>query len=417
MAKVGLSLAVMVGVMLRLTRRIRNPLLMVIVAGLPLGCAASGTEFEEVETSDFTEGSGKDGAGADADASGTGGTGEDTGSPVILETVGEDGEIIACAATAYQAKLIPLNLLVQFDRSGSMWAKAAGDSKTRWEHATAALKAHIADPSSGGVAVALSFFPQDSCNIQQCTASACATPEVALGLLSSSVGSADAQETSLISAIDVTGPVNQAPGPTNPGTPIHPALAGALQWATDVQADNPEGRTGVILVTDGLPDGCEEDTATIAALSSDAFNQHGVLTFAVGLTGSSESQMNAIAAAGGTTSAHFAGDGSTETGLREALAAIRESAIACEYLIPDAPEGETISLELLSVHVQPGAKAEEVQVPKVESTTACGDGVGWYYEGTGDAQRILLCPASCAAIQSQSDANVRVAVGCAPEVR
>jgi hypothetical protein len=65
-----------------------------------------------------------------------------------------------CAAQAFTAKSIPIDLLLLLDRSGSMVAPTpGGDSK--WRLAQQAIDAFVEDPGSTGLGVGLTVFPED----------------------------------------------------------------------------------------------------------------------------------------------------------------------------------------------------------------------------------------------------------------
>jgi uncharacterized protein YegL len=121
---------------------------------------------------------------------------------------------------------------------------------------------------------------------------------------------ADAQENALGVTISVSTPEVATPG----GTPTHAALAGALEWATSYQATEPDETTVVVFVTDGEPNGCNEDWDDITDLSADALTTANVRTFAVGLTdqngvGVNQGDLNRLAEAGGTEQAYVVADG------------------------------------------------------------------------------------------------------------
>lgn len=87
----------------------------------------------------------------------------------------------ACAGVSVKAELVPLDMYILLDKSGSM-ADAAGKGPgalTKWEAVTAALEAFFVDPQSAGIGVGLQFFPiivpnvPDTCtNSAQCGAAA-----------------------------------------------------------------------------------------------------------------------------------------------------------------------------------------------------------------------------------------------------
>ena len=182
----------------------------------------------------------------------------------------------ACADDIRQGGLVDVNMLVMFDRSGSMDDEIS-DNETRWDAASTALKAFFQDPASAGLNVALRFFPHDSpasgCNDDDCDEAACAEELVPIGSLTADSAPTDVQEGALVSAVDNSVPGDR--GGQGGGTPTYAALSGAAQWATAYQATHPDERTVIVLVTDGRPNGCQEDTDAIADLAAQARASQG----------------------------------------------------------------------------------------------------------------------------------------------
>src|SRR6185436_14139238 len=133
--------------------------------------------------------------------------------------------------------------------------------------------------------VAFRFFGSaDGCNRDDCDIDACAMPDIEVGTLTADSAPDDEQEDLLVTAIDDGGPVSGF------GTPIYPALAGALQWATEYKDNHQDENTAVVFVTDGAPEGmCIADSDQISGLAEDAAPD--VLTYAIGLKGSNEDLM------------------------------------------------------------------------------------------------------------------------------
>jgi hypothetical protein len=71
-----------------------------------------------------------------------------------------DAAPIQCAAEAHKAEIVPLDLMLLVDSSGSMSSSAG--MRTKWETATEALRNFIADPKSAGLGMGLQFFPNDT---------------------------------------------------------------------------------------------------------------------------------------------------------------------------------------------------------------------------------------------------------------
>ena len=341
------------------------------------------------------KGSGGSGAGINLD-SGSGGSGGGTIDPDA-----------ACASTSQEATLVPVNMLIMFDRSGSM------NQNNKWPQASAALIAFFQAPGTAGLRIALRFFPHSQpaagCENQTCSAAACAQPLVPIGAVTGDPAPTDAQEAALVAAVQNSGPGNGG------GTPMHAALDGAEQWATAYAAGHPAEKVVVILVTDGLPNGCNEDITAIAQLATDARTGSGVLTYAVGLEGSANAQMDQIAQAGGTNQGIFIGSGNAQAELLAALKAIQGSQVACEFVMPTSPTGEKVDPTKVNVNYTPGGGTLQT-LGQVASATECANG-GWYYDNPTAPTKITLCPSTCATIQADQAAKIQVLLGCATQIQ
>ena len=346
------------------------------------------------------------------------------GNPSASGGNGSLGNEMACATGTASAKLSNVRMLVMFDRSTSMNDEADETTgATRWDLASSALTGFFADPAAGGLQVALRFFPHDSpapgCNDDACDIGACAQPVVPLATLAADP--ADAHEAALVAASVAAAPPVRMPGQGmnagSQGTPISAALGGALSWAEAQRTAAPEESAVVVLVTDGEPNGCEEEIETIAGLAANAFTTSGIRTYAIGLTGSQESDMDAIAAAGGTTEGIFITDGATaKQDLLNALAAIRGSVLDCDFEMPKASNGMQVDPTKVNVKYTP-AGGTQMTLGRVPDASACGTIPGWYYDNELNPTRILLCPASCNTASVEVDATLEVLLGCVTESR
>ncbi len=359
-----------------------------------LACATAAACAPSSAT-DGADGSGSDGDG-DGDGSGAGNSGSSNGSGFGNGTAdGSSGALMECASESIEAQLAPLTMYITFDKSGSM------DGDGKWDAATAALKAFFGDPTAAELEVALRFFPQGNCNEDQCDISACATPQVPAGALTADPAPTDAQEQSLVNAIDATSPGG--------ATPISAALDGGIQWSKQYLQQNPDHVVVVILVTDGEPNGCQEDIGAISNIAA-AGSAAGVPTYTVGLQGSNEQQLSQIATAGGG-SGFFIGNGNAEAELLAALQAIRGAALACEIAIP-APTMGSFNPTLVNVTYTAGGGGTPQTLGKVDGEGSCGPGGGWYYDDPASPQTILLCPASCDTVKVDADGTLKVVLGC-----
>lgn len=305
----------------------------------------------------------------------------------------------SCATGSSEAKLANVNMFLMFDQSSSM------NQNNRWDMATSALVQFLQDPQTSGLKIALRFFASDEpmagCNIQECNVEACSQPLIELGLLTEAAG--DAQEATLVNAIE-----SRDPNPEGPGTPISAALQGAINWSIDFNETAPDTEAAVVVfVTDGEPSGCEQDTNAIASIAAQG-EAAGVLTFAVGLEGSSEEIMNAIAREGGTGSAVFVGDGNAEEDLLQALNEIRGQAMKCDFDLPTAANVDPTKVNV-TLSVDGGS---EEQWNKVGNEGQCGDSKAWHYDDETNPTSVVLCPAACEAATSTPGARIDVVFGC-----
>lgn len=309
-----------------------------------------------------------------------------------------------CAAEVITTRLAPVNLFLMVDRSGSM----ALDGK--WTLATGALRTFLRDPRAEGLRVGLRFFSDDEpmvgCTMQGCSIDACAEPLVDFGSLATASGDVDVHETRLLDALDKTFPRSGL------GTPIYPALGGALQRAGIYQSEHPTEKTVVVFVTDGEPNGCNQDIHDISALAADAHAAFGVLTYAIGLEGSNEAQMDEIAGAGQTNAGIFIrSSGSAEQELLNALNAIRGQTMSCDFALPAVGSGVgTMDVDKVNITLQ--AKDAQTALYQVESETACSaGGAAWYYDDPSAPRRIHLCPSACEMASGQGR-SLELEVGC-----
>jgi hypothetical protein len=208
--------------------------------------------------------------------------------------------------------------------------------------------------------------------------------------------------------------MDSTPVDVSQGTPIYPALGGALEWAKAYQVAHPEQKTVVVFVTDGEATACNDDPQDIAQLAADALATAGVTTYAIGLTGASEANMNLLAEAGGTMMSYFIDDGANATAdLLAALNAIRGMALSCDFPMPTATNmGMPIDPALVNVTYTASATGTETTFTKVMSAGDCGTSASWYYDNETTPTRIFLCPAACDAVTADTDAKLDILVGC-----
>jgi hypothetical protein len=348
------------------------------------------------------------GAGGHGAGGNDGGGGTDLGGGGGLGVGGGGGGIdehSACATSAVEGKKIPVTMLIMFDKSGSML------EDQKWAGAKAALIAFFQDPESAGASVGLRFFPDDApvpgCDDKQCSIDACSKPLVPPAPLVAAGADGDPQEKALVDAVNSKNPAGE--------TPMFAALGGAEAWAmANAKGDT---QTVVILATDGEPTTCNTDVDAIAALAKDAHDKSGVLTYAFGMPGSNQTQLDKIAAGGGTQKAILADAGEVVSKLGAALASIQKAKIACAFDLPGPSKpGDMVDPGKVNVNYYDGTGAYET-IPRYDSLAACTDAPGWYYDDPMMPKQIHLCPTTCKNVQNNPDALIKILLGCATIVK
>ncbi|MES1184264.1 MAG: VWA domain-containing protein [Myxococcales bacterium] len=325
----------------------------------------------------------------------------------------------ACAKGTASANLAGVNMFVMFDRSTSMNDSAVPNGASRWQLASAALDAFFASTNAAGLNLALRFFPHDvpsaGCSQNGCDMNACAAPLVDLGVLTADAAPIDAHEKALVDATAGATPAARGGGMMgmmSGGTPISAALGGALQWASAQHTKTPNENSVVVLVTDGQPNGCDENIGNIAKLAADALANDGTRTYAIGLTGSQEADMNQIAMAGGTTKGIFVADGANTTqDLLDALAGIRGAILDCDFAMPVPKPGVAVEPAFINVNYTPSS-GKTATLPQVSGEASCAATAGWYYDNPVNPSRIILCKSTCDNVTNDPMASLEILLGC-----
>jgi hypothetical protein len=175
----------------------------------------------------------------------------------------------------------------------------------------------------------------------------------------------------------------------------------------------PEESTVVIFVTDGEPNGCDEDYDHISQLAATALADEGIMTFSIGLEGSNEAQIDQLAEAGGTETGFFISSGANaEQDLLEALNAIRGQTLSCDFAMPE-PEDPSMPIDPAKVNVTftPGS-GMAVTLPQVDGEGDCASSSSWYYDDPDAPTLITLCPSACELVREDTDGMLQILIGC-----
>lgn len=296
-----------------------------------------------------------------------------------------------CASTSVTAQVSPLDIFIMLDQSTSM------DDNNKWHNVTAALDTFVTQPNLTGFSAGIGYFGDDPSGFSDsCTNSAYSTPSVEIAALP---GAGTAIKNSIAQHSPST------------GTPTIAALGGAIDHAKSWATAHPMDITAVVFATDGEPSECDTSLTHIDKVASDAYaGTPKIATFVIGV-GSSLSNLNGIAAAGGTTSAYLVDTGANATQqFLDAMNAIRNSA-ACTYQIPVPTDGSQVDYTTVNVVVTPPNGAANT-IPQVTDKTACpATGDGWYYDNPATPTTINLCATSCGSVQT-TGTNVNITLGC-----
>jgi hypothetical protein len=365
-----------------------------------LGCSAG--ESEDVTGT---------GGAATGGSSGTGG-GETGGTGGVINVPDasseDDSGFTVCEAVHEQGDRLPLTLYVMYDRSASM------SDGSKWTDASTGFAEFLQDPASSDITMGLVFFPREPllANEPACSFKNYEEAHVDFGTLPS-------HAQALLDGL-------AAATPSGAGTPIYPAIGGALNRliseSNEAKAQGNVENFAVLLVTDGKPQApptsCAQDpldNANIVQLASNGFDKFGIRTFVVALPGTDQVFANGVASAGGTGQAIQVSQTNMAESFRLALASVRGDALGCEFALPPQEVGSEYSTGQVNVTYEKGPpNAETLEAFKSED---CTDAMGWRYDDESAPTTILLCPDLCDQVKADGLAEVVIELGCPTRVK
>lgn len=310
-----------------------------------------------------------------------------------------DAPFDACVSQTVAAKQVNLAMLVLIDHSGSMI------DASKWESASKAIRGFVDRKETVGLDVGLTFFPPLSPTADGCSSAAYEAPVVPLAALP---GNVIPMQKALLESGTPTG-----------GTPMQPALRGAIESVRDHLLKTPNTEGVVILVTDGDPSACGTITQVAAEAKAGIIGPSTtpkVRTFVVGMDGATFANLDMVAAEAGTGKAFNVGSGyAASEALLKALDAIRVGAIGCDYVL-EAPDPKyRIEYDRVSVQFTPEPGAPTQSFGRVSGRDACTDAAGgFYYDNNDKPTRVHLCEASCKIVQAapRETAKLDIDLGC-----
>ena len=365
-----------------------------------LSVAACGSDAPPAEFDDGTGGGGRLGGPDDGDGNGNNG---DLGTNAGDDT--DDDVNAACATSTAAAERLPLHMVVVLDKSGSMCIvgdngsnRNCNNADSRWKQVTGALASFFGSADSAGITASLIAFPSNGsipANNAACSAASYQTP-------------AEANVTLPDKQNQLANRMNGLTG--EGGTPTRYAMEGAVAYAKTVEAQLAgKGKVVVVLATDGLPEYCSNNTVdTTSAVAQDVAAT--IPTYVIGV-GSALDSLNALAVAGGTSSAFIistANAGSVGQSFAAAMESIRGASLACEYSIPAAPDGKTLDFNKVNIQFTPNGGAAKT----LPYSADCANKGGWRYDDAKAPTKILLCDGACDTAKADANGKIDVLLGC-----
>jgi hypothetical protein len=304
---------------------------------------------------------------------------------------GGSGDSAACATDHAKSTPAPAFLVFIMDHSDSMKA----DSK--WTSCSAALESFFSSTTTTNLSASLSWFPFVPSTGKNpkasCTVSDYETPAVAMTTLpASSFGTVIAAEE------------------LQAGTPTLPALQGGVAYAETIQKANPKGKVLIVLATDGLPVGCTGNTvAAVASEAATALSSDGIPTYVIGV-GDKLTNLDMIAAGGGTKTAFIVSTTDPATTTAEFEAAIQniQGTLGCDYPIPAPPGGGTIDYTKVNVELTDSSGKKT----GLAYSADCSSPDGWDYDDPKNPTKIVLCSGACAEAEGAVGGSMDIVFGC-----
>lgn len=393
--------------------------------GVFLGSLFVMTSFV-VACSSASESGGSGGAGNGGGVGGSGGINVGgSGGISVGGNGGGSGALTGCSSTVSTGDLVPLDLFLMLDKSGSM----DSSQNNTWGPVTTAISQFVDLPGLTKLGMGLGLFPSkpstpaakggcasnQDCGFYECTpvlnqcsgaiapndscvATDYQTPVVPIGDLP---GVGSSIKTAMANA-----------SPDGSSTTMTPALEGAIDYATVWAQQHPDRIAVVVLATDGEPNNCSNNTvAAASAIAKEGFQQTpSIRTFVIGM--GSLATLDTIASNGGTEKAILVSTGNAGQEFLAALDKIR-GAVSCQYLVPQDGKSDPSKVNVLFT---PDGSTDGEVILGVADATKCQGGKGWYYDNPSSPTQIVLCPAACDMVKNVKG-KIEVVFGCKTQVQ
>lgn len=410
-----------------------------LAAAVGASCSAGGGNTTQgTGGSSSTTGSASGGAPSSSSGTGADDIGFDGGT-TSASTGGLDPDA-GCAGVATKAKLLPLDIYIMLDQSGSMLETIGATTQTKWKAVTGALQDFLTQPGLGtnGISVGIQYFGVPPSAVPSCpatcssdadcgnygpcnTSGQCVTCQFPAP---DSCNPADyakpAVEIAPLFNAQIVTLLQSFPQTPYGNTPTQAALQGAIDYAKAQASKNPDHVVVALFATDGQPTECTVQSATgLAQIAAEGMSATpSVRTFAIGVFGAADKPegpnvLNAVAAAGGTQQAFVidASNPNLQAEFLKALNSIRGSALGCQYKLPQTDAG-MLNYNQVNVEYKPGGGTPEEFFKYNDAASCPATGNGWYYDNNNSPTQILLCPKTCDKVGKDTMGEVNIVLGC-----
>jgi hypothetical protein len=358
--------------------------------------------------------------GAGSGGGGTGGINVGGSGAISVGGNGGSGALTGCSSQLYDGELVPLDMYLMLDKSGSM----DSSQNNTWGPVTTAISQFVDLPGLAKLGMGLGLFPAKpstpaasgqcatnaDCGFYECIPgfNACS------GWLSPNDSCvATDYQTPVVPIADLPGvgatikSAMASASPDGSSTTMTPALEGAIDIATIHAQQVPDHISVVVLATDGEPNNCSNNSvAAAAAIAKEGYDQTpSIRTFVIGM--GSLATLDTIASAGGTDKAILVSTGNAGQEFLAALDKIR-GAVSCQFLVPQ--DGKSDPKKVNIQFTPEGAQSGDL-FPQVDGLASCQGNKGWYYDNPSAPTQILLCPAACDQVKNVTG-KVEVVFGC-----
>ena len=303
----------------------------------------------------------------------------------------EDGTctIGGCGGFQFMLEVVPPNVMILLDRSGSMDGDVPNSNQNRWEVAVQVIET-VTDAFNDQIRFGLATY--SSCLAGGCSAGAIVVPLLPMNAnniqtflaTTKGAGSNDGMQ------VDGDGLVRYLCDSGNPETSTGVSLAALVGEPTLLDADR---QNAVLLITDGGESSECTDVVDGPGGAAMLFAQDpSVLTFAVGMGDAQSPQLDAIAQAGGTAVSYLALD---PMALEMALESVLQTIASCTFTLDQVPADAT-QIYVFFDKMEPGIPNDPVD--------------GWTYDPVTNS--VTFHGMSCDDIKSGAVVDVDIVYGC-----